>query len=646
MTPMFSDFLKPFAVLFRIYLYFIAVFTLGRVAFIVYFYDRVIDADHSIWWTFLYGLRLDTIAACAFLLIPALLISFLPGIWAKAGSTLTSVFLLLLFLLAVYMENATLPFIAEYDVRPNVIFINYLKYPVEVMNTIWAVYKLELLVAGLMMAALGWWFYRRIKPAILDVYSVAWWKRAIVFIPIFIIIFAGLRSSFGHRPANPSDAVFSNNRLLNELAKNTIHNVVYAAYSRAAHDGTADNYGSMKIDEALQRVGKRLNIETTGETPFMREMDSHFSSEKKKNLVIFIQESIGAQFVAAIGGEPGITPRLNELSEEGVLFTRLYSNGTRSIRGISGAVAGFLSTPGQGVVKRNQSQSGFFTVAGLLKPHGYRSSFFYGGESRFDNMKSWFFGNGFDEIYDEPTFTEASFHGTWGVSDEDLVIKASQLFSEWNKAGEPFVSVMFSTTNHSPFEFPEGRIELLPGVPARSDKNAIKFADYAIGKFIDLAKESGYFDDTVILVISDHNVRVYGDDIIPVDTFRVPALILGGGVTPERVERLVTQPDALATALDLLGLDLDYPILGNSIFSDRQTGVSLLQFHDLYGLRYEDEIAIIQPDKPAETYRVTAEDHLKPAGHNAALEKDALAFVIVLDYLYRNRLYTTAPAIK
>jgi phosphoglycerol transferase MdoB-like AlkP superfamily enzyme len=640
---MFSDFLKPFTVLFRIYLYFIAVFTLGRAAFIVYFHDRLTDADHSIWWTFLYGLRLDTITACAFLLIPALLISFLPGAWAKVGSTLTSVFLLLLFVLAVYMENATLPFIAEYDVRPNVIFINYLKYPKEVLNTIWSVYKLELLLAGLMMAAFGWWFYRRIKPAILDVYSVAWWKRAIVFVPIFIIIFAGLRSSFGHRPANPSDAVFSNNRLLNELAKNTIHNVVYAAYSRAAHDGTADKYGSMKIDEALLRVGKRLNIETTGETPFMREVASHFSSDNKKNLVIFLQESIGAQFVAAIGGEPGITPRLNALSEEGLLFTRLYSNGTRSIRGISGTVAGFLSTPGQGVVKRNQSQSGFFTIASLLKPHGYRSSFFYGGESRFDNMKSWFFGNGFDEIYDEPTFTEAAFHGTWGVSDEDLVVKANQLFSEWNNAGEPFVSVMFTTTNHSPFEFPEGRIELLPGVPANSDKNAIKFADYAIGKFIDLAKENGYYDDTVIMVIADHNVRVYGDDIIPVDTFRVPALILGGGVTPARIDKLVTQPDALATALDLLGLDLAYPILGNSIFSDRQTGVSLLQFHELYGLRYEDEIAIIQPDKPAETYRVTAEDHLEPAAHNTALEKDALAFVVVLDYLYRNRLYTTVP---
>ncbi|MEN8133192.1 MAG: LTA synthase family protein, partial [Pseudomonadota bacterium] len=120
---MFSDFLKPFTVLFRIYLYFIAVFTLGRATFIFIFYDRIIGSDHSLWWTFLYGLRLDTITACAFLLIPALLISFLPGTWAKAGSALTSIFLLLLFVLAIYMENATLPFIEEYDVRPNVIFI-------------------------------------------------------------------------------------------------------------------------------------------------------------------------------------------------------------------------------------------------------------------------------------------------------------------------------------------------------------------------------------------------------------------------------------------------------------------------------------------------------------------------------------------
>jgi hypothetical protein len=90
-----------------------------------------------------------------------------------------------------------------------------------------------------------------------------------------------------------------------------------------------------------------------------------------------------------------------------------------------------------------------------------------------------------------------------------------------------------------------------------------------------------------------------------------------------------------------MGLDLAYPILGNSIFSDRQTGVSLLQFHDLYGLRFEDEIAIIQPDQPAQTFQVTAEDHLQPGDHNVELEKDALAFVVVLDYLYRNSLYTT-----
>jgi hypothetical protein len=82
-----SDFLKPVSVLFRVYLYFVVVFAIGRATFIAYFYDRIIGADHSIWWAFLYGLRLDTITACAFLLIPALLISFLPGAGAKVGTT-------------------------------------------------------------------------------------------------------------------------------------------------------------------------------------------------------------------------------------------------------------------------------------------------------------------------------------------------------------------------------------------------------------------------------------------------------------------------------------------------------------------------------------------------------------------------------
>jgi len=632
--------LQPSALLLRLYLYLILVFTLGRVVLFAYYYQRLTDADINIWLTFIYGLRMDTIAACIFLVIPALLIHFTPVFLSALSNQLIKFYFLLILLVAIYMENATLPFINEYDVRPNILFINYLEYPHEVLATIWADYKIPLFVAALMMFFAGRWFLKSHRSLAIAALNVSWWKRVLLFVPVFFILFVGIRSSFDHRPANPSDAIISNNRLLNEITKNTLYSVGYAFYSKAVDDGDTRGYGNMPVEEAKRRMAKRLNI-PLGEasSPFKRLVKSHFKTDKPKNLVILLEESLGAQFVAAVGGEKGITPHLNALGSQGILFDHLYSNGTRSIRGIAGTVSGFLSAPGTGIVRRNMSQHGFFTVASLLKKHGYTTSFFYGGESRFDNMKSWFSGNGFDKIVDESSFGPEVFHGTWGVDDVTVVERADQQYKHWNDNGESFVSVIFSTSNHDPFDFPENKIKLIEGVPKKSVKNAIAYADLAIGRLIELAKLNKYFDDTVFVIIADHNVRVYGDDLIPVDMFRIPGLILGGGIKPARVETLSSQPDVLATALDLTGLDLAYPILGHSVFSDKKTQTTLLQFHDIYGLRSGNKIAIIQPNKPAATYQVVAKDHIKITEHDTELEKDAQAFVIMLNELYRKKQF-------
>ena len=121
--------------------------------------------------------------------------------------------------------------------------------------------------------------------------------------------------------------------------------------------------------------------------------------------------------------------------------------------------------------------------------------------------------------------------------------------------------------------------------------------------------------------------------------FHIPGMILGGGIQPKEVEQMTTQPDALATALDLTGIDLSYPILGKSIFSDTKNEISFMQFHDIYGLRRKNEIAILQPGKPATTYTITQANKLKLGKHNRQLEKDALAFIISLDLLYNNQLH-------
>lgn len=643
MNPSTPAFWLPVKKLITLYLGLILIFTLGRIGLFALYYDRISDSGTNYWLSFLYGLKMDTMSACLLLSIPAILMLLLPAFLKAVGSFSLRFYFLIVFMLAIYLENATFPFFEEFDVRPNALFINYLEYPKEVLGNIWATHKLEIFVSTVMLIIFSFWYMRKTKDYFNDIYDIAYWKRVLLFLPVLVILFIGVRSSFGHRAANISDATYTKSHLVNEVTKNTIYAIGYAYYSQKKTSVDVNHYGKMPVDEVYQRMGKRLDIEPNKCTvPFARSVSTNHPQTKPKNLVIFVQESLGAQFVGALNGvdgEKGITPNLDRLSEEGIWFNDLYSNGTRSIRGLAGLIGGFLPVPGKGVLKRNKSQKDFFTVAQLLKPYGYHSLFVYGGEKRFDNMASWFYGNGFDEIIDEEMFVNPGFHGVWGVSDEDLVKRSNDEFKALYAKDQPFVSVMFSTTNHTPFDFPEGRIELIEGVEVNSVKNAIKFADYAIGLFVDLARKEDYYKDTVFVVASDHNVRVYGDDLLPYTMFRIPGLIFGEGIEPKKIDRLTMQPDILATALDLIGIDdLKYPILGKSIFEDHKKDISLMQFHDMYGLRVGDEIAIIQPKEGVVTMKIEG-GKLVEAPQNEELEKDVLAFVIGLNDLYQKQLY-------
>jgi phosphoglycerol transferase MdoB-like AlkP superfamily enzyme len=425
--------------------------------------------------------------------------------------------------------------------------------------------------------------------------------------------------------------MYSTNRVVNEITKNSLYSIGYAIYANKRYSTKAIKlYGKMPIDEALERMQRRLGIhhnDLKSDSPFSRLEKSHFSSPKKKNLVIFLQESLGYQFV-----NPTITPELLKLKKEGLWFNQAYSNGTRSVRGIAGTTSGFLAVPGKGVVKRTKSQNDFFTFASLLNPLGYHTMFLYGGEARFDNMRSWFLGNGFDEVVEQKDYKNPSFVATWGVSDEDLAKKANERFSQLYNEGKPFAGLMFSSSNHSPFDIPKGKIEEI--IPNKNCvENAVKYADYAIGAFFNEAKKLPYYKETIFVIIADHNIRVYGDDIVPVNMFHIPALILGTEVKAEAYNNLVSQPDVLATAIDYLGKDLSYPILGHSIFADDKKNINLMQFNETYALRVENSVAVVQPNQPAQTFEYKKE-HLVATEHNIELEKDALAFVLGLNYLY------------
>ena len=245
------------------------------------------------------------------------------------------------------------------------------------------------------------------------------------------------------------------------------------------------------------------------------------------NLVIVLEESLGAGFVERLGGRP-IAPHLSALADEGIWFDQLYATGTRSVRGIEAVIAGFPPTPARSVVKLSKSQQDFSTLASLLRDKGYHNEFIYGGESHFDNMRGFFLGNGFQQIVDQKDYPAPKFVGSWGVSDEDLFDKTHERLEALHAAGEPFFMLMFSSSNHSPFEFPDGRIERVDQEKQTVD-NAVRYADFALGQFIERARQSDYWENTLFLVVADHDTRVYGDALVPIDKFHIPGVIRGCG---------------------------------------------------------------------------------------------------------------------
>lgn len=625
--------------LFKVYLLFVALFLIGRFFFYLLYFERFNDISFfESLLTFIYGLRMDTIVICIILVIPTIFLAITPKIFSNFISKFLSIYILFFLLIALFIECASFPFFVQYDLRPNYLFIEYLEYPQELTSLLFKDYKFQFIAVFILIIATIRIYSKSKFINFEQVFKQNYISRILILAPILLVLFLGIRSSLGHRPVNISDALYSENRVINEITKNSLHSLGYAYYSNKKAENNISKYGKIDIKEAYKVASLAIGINYKDEKkPFYREVKSKLDSKKQKNLVIFIQESMGAQFTGFIGKQ-NFTPNLDNLAQDYLSFTNLYSNGTRSVRGLAALTSGTLPINGVEVIKRNKSQEGYFTIASLLKPYGYKSSFIYGGEARFDNMKGWYLGNGFDEIIEQKDFTNPIFTSTWGISDEDLVIKANEKFKSYYENKEKFVSVMFSSSNHMPFELPDGKIEFEKNIPKTSVENAIKYADFAIGKFFELAKKEDYFKDTVFVVIADHNVRVYGDQIVPIDMFQIPAVIVSSDIPHQIFTNLTSQADVLATALDLIGIDLSYPILGNSIFKDNKKNINLMIFDEIYAYRKEDKVVILVPNMPIKTY-LYKDKKLIEIENDLVLEKEALSLIYVLDDMYKNKSY-------
>ncbi len=651
MIKIISNFLlsSPYRFLFRMMLISLVILSLSRICLVIWQYDRVVATEQLV-NIILQGIRADLIIISLWILFPCLIILlFKPNQWKNAWETFSYYWAVTGAVLIIFMELATPSFIMQYDIRPNRLFIEYLKYPKEVFSTLWNGFRIPLLLGIILTILLSILSAKLIKDRRPAQSRPVDYKKILISWPLIILfLFVCIRSTTQHRPANPAFFSITGDALVNSLVISSSYSVLFAIYNMKHESKSSEVYGKLDkptvIKENLSWPWLQDYQFDNAELPTLHQQTAAIQRDKPLNLVILLQESLGATFVESLGGLP-VTPELEKLKNEGWWFEQLYATGTRSVRGIEAVVSGYPPTPAQSVVKLSLSQKNFFTIAELLKNQGFHTEFIYGGEAHFDNMRSFFTGNGFQQMIDINDIKNPVFVGSWGDSDEDLYNHAHQHLLELSKQNQPFFSLIFSSTNHEPFEFPDGRIELHEQ-PKNTVNNAVKYADYAYGEFIKKAKASSYWQNTLFVIVADHDNRVYGNNLVPVEKFHIPALILGADIQPKIIKPLASQIDLGPTLFSLMGISGKHPMLGRDFAQYPDiAGRAIMQFEDYFALMEEDKLTILKPDATAvaaEYNRAKKQVQLLGTPVKEEDKQKAIAHVLLPSILYRNQSYQTS----
>lgn len=634
----------PYVSLFQMLLLGLVLLSLSRVILIAWQWDRVATTG-IVGEMLLQGVRADLILLGYFFALPLLLAPLLAHrMTARTWRAITIGWATFALVFIAFMEVSTPQFIMQYDVRPNRLFIEYLVYPKEVLATLWNGFRIALLLGIAATILLGITIYKILRSGAASAPMWSSRKLLLTWPVILLVVFVQVRSTTGHRPANPAMFALTGDAMVNSLIVNSPWSVLDALKSMRNEARSSEIYGPFPREKVFEQVKAASWLHgaqfTSAEMPTLHRQLAAIQRDKPLNLVIVLEESLGATFVESLGGLP-VTPELEKLKNEGWWFEQLYATGTRSVRGIEAVIAGYPPTPARSVVKLSKSQHNFYTLAMGLGKQGYHTEFVYGGEAHFDNMRSFFTGNGFQNVVDRKDM-KPRFEGSWGASDEDLFDKSLERLKVLHAANKPFFSLIFSSSNHEPFEFPDGKIEL-HDQDKQTVNNAVKYADYALGKFIREAKKQPYWKDTVFLIVADHDNRVYGNSLVPIKKFHIPGLILGADIQPRQIRTIASQIDLGPTLLSLMGVSSEHPMIGRDLVKDSESpGRALIQFDNYFAWLEGSSATILRPGQApllGQYQAASGELTLTADRPSAEQVEKAMAHVVLPSLLYREQRY-------
>ncbi len=358
---------------------------------------------------------------------------------------------------------------------------------------------------------------------------------------------------------------------------------------------------------------------------------------EKLNVILISVESLSAEFFTSFGQKENITPFMDELLDKGLLFTNLYATGTRTDRGLESITLSIPPTPGRSLVKRPDNAK-IYNLGKVFKDNGYDVAFLYGGRGFFDNMNAFFSGNGYRTIDQTDIKAEdITFENAWGVADEDLYKKAIVEANASFAAGKPFFYHIMTTSNHRPFTYPEGKIDIPSGT---GRFGAVKYTDYALRQLIMSAEKEKWYKDTVFVIVADHCASSAGRAELPVERYHIPLFIYSPAhIKAKTVSKLSSQIDLAPTLLALLGFSYESHFFGQDILSDTFQERALIGNYQRLGLYEENELTILSPVKQINAIKDPLHNEqsipLDPKDGNV---QETMALYQGADFILANRL--------
>ena len=585
------------------------------------------------------------LVVCSFFAIPVALYCWLmKDSWYQKKWQRIPLFLLFFIITLILVINVggEIIFWDEFSVRYNFIAVDYLIYTTEVLGNIWESYNIPLITAAVIVVVAAILFLVRKKLTASQEVSMRFSKRSIFFLAFMLIPLAG------YFLVNNRFKNSSSNNYINELGGNGIYEFGSAFWNNEIEYNkfyaTRNNTASFKI---LRNMLQAPNATFSNDPLSIEREIKNDSPEHRWNVVLISVESLSGDYLKRFGNKENITPYLDSLIPYGLWFDQFYASGTRTVRGLEALSLAIPPTPGQSIVRRPDNDD-MFTMGSVLKAKGYECNYIYGGNSFFDNMGN-FFSNSSYTVLDKRDIPDSLVHLTtaWGVDDEAAFDFTLEQCDKSFKAGKPFFNHIMTVSNHRPYIYPGGRIDIPPS--SQTIAGAVKYTDYAINKFIKDAQQKPWFNNTLFVIVADHCAKSAGKTDLPVNRYHIPCIIYAPQLIKPAIEkRLVSQIDLAPTILGLMNLNYTSRFFGYDMYN--MTAGNERAFISTYqdmGYIKDGKMVILSPQQKIKMFKpdfLTGGNSL--IATSDTLVNEAIAWYQGASFLYRSGWYKAVNKLK